>query len=84
MAIEHASMRVVHKPWGSIDLKPWSDVRHDREAIGELWFQRADGNAPEAALLLKLLFTKEPLSIQVHPDDAFARSIALGNGKTEA
>ena len=29
------------------------------------------------ALLLKLLFTSEPLSIQVHPDDAFARSIGL-------
>ena len=84
MAIEHASMRVVHKPWGSIDLKPWSDVRPDGDAIGELWFQRADGNAPEPALLLKLLFTKEPLSIQVHPDDAFAHSIGLGHGKTEA
>jgi mannose-6-phosphate isomerase len=35
-------------------------------------------------LLLKLLFTSEPLSIQVHPDDAFARSIGLPNGKTEA
>ena len=39
---------------------------------------------PETALLLKLLFTTEPLSIQVHPDDAFARSIGLCNGKTEA
>jgi len=39
---------------------------------------------PETALLLKLLFTTEPLSIQVHPDDAFARSIGLSNGKTEA
>ena len=53
-------------------------------AIGELWFQRADTNAPDPALLLKLLFTKEPLSIQVHPDDAFAQSIGLGHGKTEA
>ena len=41
-------------------------------------------NAPIPALLLKLLFTSEPLSIQVHPDDAFARSIGLPNGKTEA
>ena len=41
-------------------------------------------NAPTPALLLKLLFTSEPLSIQVHPDDAFARSIGLPNGKTEA
>jgi mannose-6-phosphate isomerase len=35
-------------------------------------------------LLLKLLFTSQPLSIQVHPDDKFARSIGLPNGKTEA
>ena len=40
--------------------------------------------AAAPALLLKLLFTDEPLSIQVHPDDAFAQSIGQSNGKTEA
>jgi mannose-6-phosphate isomerase len=84
MAIEHASVQVVHKPWGVSDLQPWSSMGGSGDAIGELWFQRADPNAPAAALLLKLLFTSEPLSIQVHPDDAFARSIGLPNGKTEA
>jgi mannose-6-phosphate isomerase len=34
--------------------------------------------------LLKLLFTSQPLSIQVHPDDAYAQSTGLPNGKTEA
>lgn len=34
--------------------------------------------------LLKLLFTSQPLSIQVHPDDANARSVGLPSGKTEA
>ncbi|MEA2345957.1 MAG: mannose-6-phosphate isomerase [Thermoanaerobaculia bacterium] len=84
MAIEHATVQVVRKPWGVADLHPWSNVDGSAEAIGELWFQRADKNAPSPALLLKLLFTSEPLSIQVHPDDAFARSIGLPNGKTEA
>jgi mannose-6-phosphate isomerase len=84
MAIEHACMRAVHKPWGSTDLRPWSEIRHDGVTIGELWFQRPDMSAPDTALLLKLLFTTEPLSIQVHPDDAFAQSIGLGHGKTEA
>lgn len=84
MAVEHACIRVVRKPWGSTDLRPWSEIHHDGVAIGELWFQRADTNAPEPALLLKLLFTEEPLSIQVHPDDAFAQSIGLAHGKTEA
>ncbi|WEK50144.1 MAG: hypothetical protein P0Y66_21215 [Candidatus Kaistia colombiensis] len=35
-------------------------------------------------LLLKLLFTSQPLSIQVHPDDAYARSMGQPHGKTEA
>ncbi|HSL80662.1 MAG TPA: class I mannose-6-phosphate isomerase, partial [Pseudolabrys sp.] len=38
----------------------------------------------DSALLLKLLFTSQPLSIQVHPDDAFARSLGLARGKSEA
>lgn len=84
MAIEHASVQVVRKPWGVIDLHSWSSVDGSGGAVGELWFQRADRTAPVPALLLKLLFTSEPLSIQVHPDDAFARSTGLPNGKTEA
>lgn len=84
MTIEHASVQVARKPWGVADLHPWSSVDGSGDAVGELLFQRADKNAPIPALLLKLLFTSEPLSIQVHPDDAFARSIGLPNGKTEA
>ncbi len=84
MTIEHACMQAVHKPWGSTDLRPWSDLQGDGMPIGELWFRRADMTAPLPALLLKLLFTSEPLSIQVHPDDAFAQSIGMANGKTEA
>jgi mannose-6-phosphate isomerase len=84
MAIEHASVQVVRKPWGVADLHPWSGIDGTGDAVGELWFQRVDRDAPIPALLLKLLFTSEPLSIQVHPGDAFARSIGLPNGKTEA
>ncbi len=84
MTIEHARMQVVHKPWGSTDLRPWSEHRSDGIPIGELWFQRTDLTAPPPALLLKLLFANEALSIQVHPDDAFAQSIGMEHGKTEA
>src|ERR1700712_4494555 len=84
MAIEHAAVQAVRKPWGVSDLRPWSDIDGSDGAVGELWFHRPDQTAPVSALLLKLLFTSEPLSIQVHPDDAFARSIGLPNGKTEA
>jgi mannose-6-phosphate isomerase len=84
MAIEHAAVQVVRKPWGLADLHPWSGIDASSALVGELWFERADKSAPIPALLLKLLFTGEPLSIQVHPDDAFAHRIGLQNGKTEA
>src|SRR3984893_1458163 len=84
MAIEHASVQVVRKPWGITDLHPWSGIDGSGDAIGELWLQRRDQNAPIPVLLLKLLFTSAPLSIHVHPDDAFAWSTGLPNGKTEA
>ena len=84
MPVERAPVRVIHKPWGVSDLKPWSSVDGGVEAVGELWFERADKNAPVPALLLKLLFTSAPLSIQVHPDDTYARAMGLPNGKSEA
>src|SRR5438477_2976564 len=84
MPTEHAAVRVVHKPWGVSDLQPWSSIDGTDDAVGELWFERADKNAPIPTLLLKLLFTSKPLSIQVHPDDTFARAMGMPNGKSEA
>jgi mannose-6-phosphate isomerase len=84
MPIEHASVRAMHKPWGVSDLEPWSSIDGAGDAVGELWFERADSTAPTPALLLKLLFTSAPLSIQVHPDDTFARAMGMPNGKSEA
>lgn len=83
MTIERTCTQIVSKPWGSTDLRPWNARHGGGAAIGEIWFQRI-ASAPDCALLLKLLFTTEPLSIQVHPDDAFARSIGLAHGKSEA
>lgn len=84
MTIEHARARPLSKPWGIVDLLPWSETRQDGLPIGEIWFDRQDAAAPLPSLLLKLLFTSEPLSIQVHPGDAYARSIGLPHGKAEA
>ena len=84
MAIERAHVAVHLKPWGVTDLRPWSQAGGNGARIGELSFERTDRAAPATSLLLKLLFTSEPLSIQVHPDDAYARSIGLPNGKNEA
>jgi mannose-6-phosphate isomerase len=84
MTIEHARAHAVSKTWGIADLYPWSNARHDNAAIGEVWYERSDKSAKDPSLLLKLLFTNQPLSIQVHPDDTFARAMGLPNGKTEA
>lgn len=84
MALEQTCMELIPKPWGSTDLLPWSGTGHPSIPIGELWFQRCDKHAPEPALLLKLLFTRESLSIQVHPGDAAAHQMGLPRGKTEA
>ena len=84
MAIEHARAHVLLKPWGVADLRPWSNARHDGGSIGEIWYERPARAATDPSLLLKLLFTSQPLSIQVHPDDAFAHSMGLPRGKSEA
>jgi mannose-6-phosphate isomerase len=84
MTIEHARAHAVPKSWGVVDLRPWSNARHDDGAIGEIWYERSGEATTDSSLRLKLLFTNQPLSIQVHPDDAFARSMGLPNGKTEA
>ena len=82
--VEKASTRLLPKPWGRDDLQPWSAANAGGGKVGEIWFQRAAQDAPEPGLLLKLLFTNEPLSIQVHPDDTVAHAAGLPNGKTEA
>ena len=55
---------------------------HGRELLGGAVFDRYGGEFP---LLVKLLDAHRDLSIQVHPDDAYARTKRLGNyGKMEA
>jgi mannose-6-phosphate isomerase len=84
MAIELARASAKPKPWGVLDLRPWSNADNDGSAVGEIWYERPGQAGADPSLLLKLLFTNQPLSIQVHPDDSFAHSIGLPNGKTEA
>ena len=84
MATERAHAHAVAKPWGMEDLRPFSSLVHESQTIGEIWYERADAAEHSSALLLKLLFTSQPMSIQVHPGDAFARMLGLQNGKTEA
>jgi mannose-6-phosphate isomerase len=43
----------------------------------------ADVGVKDSPLLIKLLFAKEKLSVQVHPDDELARKYGDARGKTE-
>lgn len=82
MPVQRAPARAVTKPWGLIGPSPWH-AGHADTPVGELCFEASHAPTPPE-LLMKLLMTSQPLSIQVHPDDAFARSIGLPHGKSEA
>lgn len=84
MTVGLARVQAHTKPWGVADLRPWSMVPRPGSTIGELSYERPTSDPSTSALLLKLLFTSQPLSIQVHPDDAYAATLGLPNGKTEA
>lgn len=66
--------------WGTRDLNPWfpGAQRDTALPIGEVWFE-----TPEIPLLVKFLFTREALSVQVHPDDNYAQLHHNSAGKTE-
>jgi mannose-6-phosphate isomerase len=72
------SARFLEKIWGTTDLAPWFPVNEKK--IGEVWFEDPEDPLP---ILLKFIFTSEKLSVQVHPDDAYARAKDNLPGKTE-
>ena len=71
----------VEKPWGRTDLPAQFAEVADGRQIGEIWFQGSGERA--LPLLVKYIFTREKLSVQVHPDDEQAHARGLANGKTE-
>lgn len=64
--------------WGVRDLRPWIDRHGLASPVGEAWYQ-----APGLPLM-KWIFTTERLSVQVHPNDEYARVHHNSPGKTEA
>lgn len=83
MTVRRLNSRPVERVWGLFDLPSWAPADGaGRTRIGEIWFEELDGSDHE--LLVKLLFTSERLSIQVHPNDAAARAIGHKRGKDEA
>lgn len=65
---------------GAFDGLPLSDVlKSHPEYLGN----KAEG-AAELPLLIKFIDAKSDLSVQVHPDDEYARAVENASGKTEA
>jgi mannose-6-phosphate isomerase len=69
--------RVANGPLSGVTLGELC-TRFGRELVGET--APAPNRFP---LLIKFLFPKEKLSVQVHPDDEGAQAMGLPNGKTE-
>jgi mannose-6-phosphate isomerase len=83
MPLELLTPRFLEKIWGSEHLQPWfpNTAVKTGAKIGEVWFE---GPGPlELPLLVKFLFTSAKLSVQVHPDDAYAAQHHASRGKTE-
>jgi mannose-6-phosphate isomerase len=55
-------------------------VQYSRAMLGDGVPESAEGASP---LLLKVIFAKEKLSVQVHPDDRLAQKYGQPRGKTE-
>ncbi len=69
--------KFVERVWGTTRLSPYFPDATSR--IGEVWFTPGD----DYPVLVKFIFTSERLSVQVHPDDEYARRHENSRGKTE-
>ncbi len=72
-------LRPVARPWGGDGVVALGLRAPPGAAIGEWWV-----DAPGFPLLVKVIDTRAPLSIQLHPDDDAARALGHRSGKTEA
>jgi mannose-6-phosphate isomerase len=74
--------KFVERPWGRRGLAPLFPQATAASLFGEVWLEPPLGSGLP---LLKFIFTEQKLSVQVHPDDDYARLHHNGaNGKTEA
>lgn len=82
MAAIELGRRPVERIWGRTRLPPpFESLADGDRPIGEIRFD-PPGRRPD--LLVKFLFTSQRLSVQVHPDEAHAKSRGLRSGKDEA
>jgi mannose-6-phosphate isomerase len=77
MSVRLLAPKFVERVWGTTELRPL--FPDQKQKIGEVWFDAGPG----FPLLIKFIFTSEKLSVQVHPDDEYARTNENCRGKTE-
>lgn len=72
--------RLLEKPWGQLRVPHLGEAASGTR-IGEVCFESP--TTERLPLLVKFLYTSEPLSIQVHPNDRQARALGHPHGKDE-
>ncbi|HYI92098.1 MAG TPA: class I mannose-6-phosphate isomerase [Bryobacteraceae bacterium] len=77
MSVRLLPPKFVERVWGTTRLSPLFPDQDNK--IGEVWFDAGT----DFPLLIKFLFTSDKLSVQVHPDDVYAREVENSRGKTE-
>jgi mannose-6-phosphate isomerase len=77
MSVRLLEPKFVERVWGTTVLEPL--FPNQEKKIGEVWFD-AGSDYP---LLVKFIFTSAKLSVQVHPNDAYAEAVENSRGKTE-
>lgn len=77
MSVRLLEPEFVERVWGTTSLAPL--FPNQAKNIGEVWFNAG----PAFPVLVKFIFTSQRLSVQVHPDDAYAREVENSRGKTE-
>ena len=82
-----AAGKPVGEAWLTAESCVANDGPHEGTSLAELTRQNPEAFGGTAAgefpLLVKTLFPREKLSVQVHPNDAQAEALGLGLGKTE-
>ena len=78
MSVRLIEPKFVERVWGTTELAAAVPRSGQRKSA-----RSGSMRAPEFPLLIKFIFTSEKLSVQVHPDDEYARAVENCRGKTE-
>lgn len=76
------SRQLFEKPWGRLNIAPEFGIVNSSK-VGEIWHESNALPTRLSNILIKHLFTSDFLSVQVHPDDCYAKAHGCVGGKNE-